>query len=976
MLRFNTLLFSILLLSIMVWGVEAAKAPTQLQELYEQFQMLQQQGKQAEAIEVGKRAIEYADSNLPPQDDKKIILRSMLAESYSRFGLYGKAEELYREILSKLVDRYGKIGPAPPFMIQTYIEHARNLSRQGKTKEAERIADDVYQRQQSMDATPSERLDTLATFAEIFAASGSITQVNDTYREIRRLFDESGLANNPDLAPYLFQWAEGITHAFPDQSLELYIEARTLLEDGFQDSPLFLQISTKLGHLYERRSENKKALELYEETLALAREYHGEDSIHFARVAGQLALFLGANGESDRGVKLITGTLKTVASKSGPQSNEYRRFLEQATKMATDTQHLDVAEPWLLELKTLILARSGANSTGLQDFHLLSASLEAKKGRWNSAAAQAEYAALMMINQFNATSDRPYELYQPNPLSFLNDPEAVGGTFLVTALAEGATSVGETRLARLWAAAQLYNQSAAANAFGALFQRMNQPPALRDTIRRRQLLAEELALVERQLLELDTSPRRDQYQEQIQKFEVDKRHMTGEITDIDAILKKDEVATSFANDVTAMQIEDVKNMLGPDEALLMFQDIGSFEGIPQKLYAWVITNSSADIVEILAGPETVRQMVNEVRRQIGVPSMARGLVSFGGGKPLVLNASAYMSSVVLGPFYSKIADKPKLMIVPSRSLSNLPFHVLVQPDKAPERANKWLVEAHSFNMLPSVAALVASRRNTQDFARPPKNAYLAFANPLLLGPLGSDKSAWEREGCNDTRTLQTMPSASPEAVGSAEALEAAISDVSRLEPLPETLDEVCAAAALFGKDSMVRSGANATEDELWALDQNGTLAGYNILHFASHALLSGELGAGSEPAIVLTPSQKATGYDGKLTASEVAGLNIDADWVILSACNTAAGNSKDTEGLSGLARAFLYAGARSLLVTHWPVDSQAAVEISTRTVANFVANPAISKAEALRAAMQSLIKEGGRQAEPQYWAPFVLVGDR
>ena len=117
--------------------------------------------------------------------------------------------------------------------------------------------------------------------------------------------------------------------------------------------------------------------------------------------------------------------------------------------------------------------------------------------------------------------------------------------------------------------------------------------------------------------------------------------------------------------------------------------------------------------------------------------------------------------------------------------------------------------------------------------------------------------------------------------------------------------------------------------------------------------------------------------DGYLTASEIAGLKLDADWVILSACNTAGsgGGGAGGEALSGLARAFFYAGARALLVSHWEVDSAAAVALVTKAFAALADEPGIGRAEALRRAMAALIDGGGDAAHPAFWAPFVVVGE-
>jgi CHAT domain-containing protein len=193
--------------------------------------------------------------------------------------------------------------------------------------------------------------------------------------------------------------------------------------------------------------------------------------------------------------------------------------------------------------------------------------------------------------------------------------------------------------------------------------------------------------------------------------------------------------------------------------------------------------------------------------------------------------------------------------------------------------------------------------------------------------------------------------------------------------LPETADELYAVARQLGaSDSDVRLGAAATltSVKIASLDQ------YRVIDFATHGLVAGEVNGLSEPALVLTlPEHPTADDDGLLTASRVAKLSLDADWAVLSACNTAAGDKPGAEGLSGLARAFFYAGARALLVSHWPVDSDAAVKLTTAAFAELAKNPAIGRAEALRRSMQRLIADQSspRNADPAVWAPFVVVGE-
>ena len=155
-------------------------------------------------------------------------------------------------------------------------------------------------------------------------------------------------------------------------------------------------------------------------------------------------------------------------------------------------------------------------------------------------------------------------------------------------------------------------------------------------------------------------------------------------------------------------------------------------------------------------------------------------------------------------------------------------------------------------------------------------------------------------------------------------------EVRKLQSLPGTAAELRQIADYLGgkeKNIYLRDRATETMVKEIALDQSKVLA------FATHGLISGQLKGVSEPALVLTPPTRGTEVDdGLLTASEIAQLKLDANLVILSACNTASADKPGAEGLSGLAKAFFYAGARSLLVSHWPVASSAATKLTTGDV--------------------------------------------
>jgi CHAT domain-containing protein len=139
----------------------------------------------------------------------------------------------------------------------------------------------------------------------------------------------------------------------------------------------------------------------------------------------------------------------------------------------------------------------------------------------------------------------------------------------------------------------------------------------------------------------------------------------------------------------------------------------------------------------------------------------------------------------------------------------------------------------------------------------------------------------------------------------------------------------------------------------------------------------GVSGLNAEPALVLSlPLQPTTLDDGLLTASEIAHLKLNAEWVVLSACNTASGDRPGAEALSGLARAFFYAGGRSLLVSNWAAETESTVVLMTGTFAAAI-DPKLPHAEALQKSMLAMIDnpQHAEWADPKYWAPFVVVGE-
>jgi len=324
--------------------------------------------------------------------------------------------------------------------------------------------------------------------------------------------------------------------------------------------------------------------------------------------------------------------------------------------------------------------------------------------------------------------------------------------------------------------------------------------------------------------------------------------------------------------------------------------------------------------------------------------------------------------------------------VPSGPLATLPFEVLLTDKPAAGSAQvlakaPWLAQRFATTVLPSVSSLKGLRQVAQKSKA--SKPFVGFGNPLLNGDgrsapaLGRAQEARRLRSCADL-AVPAAGQLAQRSVDASVALSGGVADIEQLRrqmPLPETALELCSVANSFRPRGEVYLGGDATEAKIKALSEGGGLAQYRILHFATHGALAGQVHGAVEPGLILTPPSAATtGDDGYLSSSEIAALKIDADWVVLSACNTASGEGSSAEAFSGLARAFFYAGTRALLVSHWAVSSDAAVAITTGTIDAMTAHPEIGRAEALRRSIAALIARGGGNAHPSVWAPFVLVG--
>jgi CHAT domain-containing protein len=289
----------------------------------------------------------------------------------------------------------------------------------------------------------------------------------------------------------------------------------------------------------------------------------------------------------------------------------------------------------------------------------------------------------------------------------------------------------------------------------------------------------------------------------------------------------------------------------------------------------------------------------------------------------------------------------------------------------------WLSRTHAVTMVPSAAALRTLRGLKP--GSPQREMMVGFGDPYFSAEQASKAGEPLAFQLASTRGAPLARRNTPQTFGVDKA------ELALLPRLPDTADELKSIALALQADpaKVLKLGKEANERTVKSMD----LSKYKIVVFATHGLVPGELTGLTQPALAMTAPDVAQHHDGDglLTMEEILALKLDADWVVLSACNTGAGAGAGAEAASGLGRAFFYAGTRAILITNWSVHSVSARELVTDLFARQAANPTINRGEALRQASMGLLDGPGFKdtdgkalfsyAHPLFWAPYTVMGD-
>ncbi|MBI4913749.1 MAG: tetratricopeptide repeat protein [Acidobacteria bacterium] len=869
-------------------------------------------------------------------------------------GEFREAEALRKRSLEILEGVHGPEHPKVALAVHDLAYCLRSLGRLGEAEPLFRRAMALWEQAYGPDY--SELGAAAGNLAQLYFDQGRFDLAGPLYRRALAIQEKALGLEHPDLGYALNNLAAYLESqgAF-DEAEPLYLRALAIVERHFGKEHRHAgSLANNLGFLYHRQGRYEQAAQLFRRSLEIAEKNLGPEHPDVAVGLTNLGGLNRLLRRFDEAEACLRRALAIKENRFGPDSTEVALALSNLGKL-----HAQAGRPG--EAEAVFQRALGLWEQALGPAHpSLAATLLNLADLWEGQGRRAE--ALQVTRRVTALYRERILRAGTEILPAQESARNREGFFKHLALLSAAVP-GEdpARLAdESFQVAQLEQATAAGAAVAKMAARFaRREDAAAALVRRRQDAQDQRARLQSRLLRASGLPpgERDLAEEARQRAEI--QRLGQELAEADR-----ELGARFPDVQALVQAEpqslaQVQTQLHADEAML------AYSVAEDRAWVWVLRKKGSSFLPLTIPGARLRAGVRAVRAAME-PASPQAL-------PLDLLHELYRG--LLAPVAPRIRGVRHLLLVPAGPLQSLPFGMLVasRPSAtasgAAYRRVDWFIKHHALSVLPSVGSLRALRR----FAPSGKAAepFIGFGDPRLRQDAPSPPGA--RGGLQLASLFRGL---APDR-GTAPGLDLADGDVLRQQPsLPETAEEIRTLARISGAGpESVWLGTQATEGNVKRLD----LSRYRVIAFATHGVTAGEAGAGLEPGLILTPPAQATPEDdGYLSAGEIAQLKLDADWVLLSACNTAAGDgSPGAEGLSGLARAFFYAGSRALLVSHWPVASEATVRLTTEMLRRYQAAPSQGKARAHQQAMLDLMRTPGHPdyAHPFFWAPFVVVGD-
>src|SRR5215470_7608876 len=908
------------------------------------------------------------------------VALSNLADVYRVQGRYGEAQDLYARALAI---RERALGANNPTLAVTLNSLGIVMRRQGKFGEAEDVLKRALAlRQQALGPAHPDVAQTLNNLAAVYNDQGRHAEAVSIYQRALAIRERAQGANHPGLTPTLHNLAAAYAAQGKYGEAEGLLRRALAIDEATRGAnhPDVASTLDLLAAVIERQAGAGEAEPLYKRALAI-RERMLAAGPSVAHTLTNLAITQYAQGRTGEAETSYRSALALLEQSLGPHHPDVATTAHNLAYLYLDQKRFADAEPLYKRVLAIREQALGAEHPILASTLNDLATLDTARGNADAALAWSRRATAVVLAHAERESEGPGQIagaeesterrmrYFQRHLSNLA-VAARRGPRLDAALGGEGLEIAQ------WA-----TQSTAAAALQQMAVRFSAGGgALATLLREGQDLAALRRLRDKSLVDALSAADTPQNRAAVAELRKNLAEIDGRLAGLRARLDNEFPEFAALARPKPLKPDELRQLLGADEALV-FWLVGDgsakeTDGGAKQTYVFAATREDFMWAVLPFGAAELTAKIAAFRRGLDVEELNRSVQA---GKPVLFDlALAHeLYGVLLGPVDDLIKAKRQLLVVPTGALTALPVHLLLTAkfegaaptvnDLAAYRDAAWLLKRQTVTVLPSVASLKALRVFAhKDQATKP---LIGFADPIF-GPEAA--TATQRGAMKAAARKLNTRSFSEFWQGAGVDREKLAQALPRLE---DTADELKAVAQKLGapaSDVFLRADANETTVK------RVPLADYRVVYFATHGLVAGDVKGLAEPSLALTiPRQPTEIDDGLLTASEIAQLKLNADWVVLSACNTISGDKPGAEALSGLARAFFYAGARALLVSHWAVDSAAATRLTTSTFDLLKADPKLGRAEALRRAMLAYMNDASSptNAYPAFWAPFEIVGE-